>query len=189
MEERSASAVIIVRDCLPEDVVHITSIYNYFIELPGDVTTFEEVKVSVEQMMERFENIKAINFPFLVAIDQTSNTVLGYAYGTKHKPNESCYKYSGENSIYLHPDYTGQGIGTMLLKELLVCMYKMGIKQVIARIALQNKPGSPALHKKFGFNEVAVFKKIGYKYAKWVDVLQMQCDLDQLFATNTAVKR
>ena len=34
---------------------------------------------------------------------------------------------------------------------------------------MQNE-GSIALHEKFGFEKIAQFKEVGYKFEKWIDV-------------------
>lgn len=167
-----------VRKCLPEDIEQIVDIYNYYITKPNDLTTFEEVEVSADQIMERYNNTLAKNFPYIVAVDD-NNKVVGYAYGSLYGPRVS-YRFSSEDSVYLHHEYRGKGLGSMLLRELLCELKKMGMKQVVAVLGIkEDNPGSYNVHQKFGFQDVGVFKKIGYKYGKWVDRLHMQLDLDE----------
>ena len=44
-----------------------------------------------------------------------------------------------------------------------------GIHAVLGGIALPNE-ASVALHEKFGLQKVAVFKEVGFKFGRWIDV-------------------
>ena len=104
--------------------------------------------------------------PWLVA--EQTDQVIGYAYASKWK--ERCaYRYSVESTVYLDPSFTGQGIGTKLYEALLAILQRNSIHIVIGGIALPN-PASVALHERLGFNKVAHFKEVGYKFNRWVDV-------------------
>jgi phosphinothricin acetyltransferase len=48
---------------------------------------------------------------------------------------------------------------------------------VIGGIALPNDP-SIGLHEKYGFEKVAHFKEVGFKFEKWVDVGYWQLKLN-----------
>jgi L-amino acid N-acyltransferase YncA len=179
-ETMAASASnFIVRKCLPEDIKQVVDIYNYYISKPNDLTTFEEVEVTEDQIMERYNNTMTKKFPYIVAVDE-NNKVVGYAYGSLYGVRVS-YRFSAEDSVYLHHDYTGKGIGSLLLGALLLELKAMGMKQVVAVLGIkEDNPASYAIHKKFGFKDVGIFKKIGFKYGKWVDRLHMQVDLDEI---------
>lgn len=45
----------------------------------------------------------------------------------------------------------------------------MDFHAIIGGIALPNN-ASVALHEKFGFEKVAHFKEVGFKFNKWIDV-------------------
>lgn len=166
-----------VRNCTSNDIPHIRDIYNYYVLKDGDLVTFEEEPVSEDLMLRRLESKVADGFPFIVAVD-CNDRVLGYAYGGHYK-ERSAYRFSVEDSIYIHPDCQGRGVGTTLLKELLHRFKLMGVKQVVAVLGVkEDNPGSYALHSRFGFESVGVYKNIGFKHGKWVDRLHMQCCLD-----------
>ena len=48
-----------------------------------------------------------------------------------------------------------------------------GFRTIIARIAGDN-PASVALHERFGFELVGVEREVGYKFERWLDVVEMQ---------------
>ncbi|BAX79424.1 phosphinothricin acetyltransferase [Labilibaculum antarcticum] len=70
---------------------------------------------------------------------------------------------------FIHLDATGKGIGTKLYQELIERLTKLDLHVAIGGISLPNDE-SIALHEKFGFEKVAHFKEVGYKFNKWVDV-------------------
>ena len=62
-----------------------------------------------------------------------------------------------------------RGLGSLLYNILLPILKVGGIHAAIGGIALPNE-GSVALHEKFGFQKVAHFKEVGFKFGKWIDV-------------------
>lgn len=95
-------------------------------------------------------------------------TVLGYAYGNTHR-SRPAYRYSVETSVYVHKKFRGQGIGKELYNELLEQLTVLGYCNAFAGITLPN-PASVKLHQSLGFEEVGVFRKIGFKEDRWHDV-------------------
>jgi len=56
-----------------------------------------------------------------------------------------------------------------LYHELLIQIKKLNYHAVIGGISLPNEK-SIKLHEKFGFEKVAHFKEVGYKFDKYIDV-------------------
>ena len=81
----------------------------------------------------------------------------------------SAYRFSVESTVYIDQNSIGNGIGSLLYKELLSNLKNSRIHSVIGGIALPN-PSSIALHEKYGFKKVAQFKEVGIKFDKWIDV-------------------
>jgi len=146
-----------------EDAFEIAEIYNYYIL--NSCVTFEELAVSTEEMRGRIEATNS-KFPWLVF--EKDNTVLGYAYATVWKPR-SAYKHTVEITVYLNNEATKNGIGSLLYNELIGQLTDLGFHAVIGGISLPNE-ASIALHEKFGFEKIAQFKEVGYKFKKWIDV-------------------
>jgi phosphinothricin acetyltransferase len=103
-------------------------------------------------------------------------SVCGFAYAGPWRP-KSAYRYTVEDSVYLAPGWTGRGIGTALLTELLRRCAETGVRQVIAVIADTGTPASAALHDYLGFAEVGKLPKVGCKHGRWIDTVLMQKDL------------
>jgi len=50
---------------------------------------------------------------------------------------------------------------------------EMGMHTMVAGIDASNE-ASIGLHRRFGFEEVALFKQVGWKFEKWLDLCFMQ---------------
>jgi len=152
-----------IRTCQASDAARICEIYNYYVR--DTVVTFEEAPVSSDDMVRRIETISA-RFPWLVW--EEDGAVLGYAYaGSWHA--RSAYRYSVESTIYLAADAAGRGIGTRLYGALISALRDGGIRCVLAGIALPN-PASVSLHEKLGYSKVGLFRDVGFKFDRWIDV-------------------
>ena len=71
----------------------------------------------------------------------------------------------------------GHGIGTQLLMTLIDECTRRGYRQMLAVIGDSANIGSIKLHTACGFEHVARFKGIGYKFGRWLDSVQMQRSL------------
>jgi L-amino acid N-acyltransferase len=83
------------------------------------------------------------------------------------------YRFTVEDSVYVHPDRRHRGIGRALLADLLRRSDELGYRNVIASISADQEP-SIALHRQMGFTEAGRLVKVGYKFGRWLDVLYMQ---------------
>ena len=148
-------------------------IYNYYII--NSYSNFEEKKITFNQFNKSYKNIINNNLPYLVALIEKK--VVGLAYLNRFR-EKSGYRFSFENTIYIHNKYINQGIGYKLLKALLnVSKRNKNIKLIVAVIGSIDNKGSIKLHKKLGFKKTGVLKKVGYKNNKWMDSIFLQKNL------------
>lgn len=145
------------------DVPFIKEIYNYYVK--NTIITFEEEEINESDVLKRIEEITD-KYPWIV-YEENKKTV-GYAYASEWK-DRSAYRYSAESTVYLKIDYSGKGIGSILLKELIEKAKSKNIHTLIGGIALPNE-ASIRLHEKYEFKKCAHFKEVGYKFGKWIDV-------------------
>jgi len=160
-----------IRPVTHADAAQICAIYNHYIET--SIISFELTPLSVEQMMQRIEQIAAMGLPWLVAVD--GEQLRGYAYATTWKARIA-YRYSVEITVYLAQQGTAKGIGTALYQALFEMLEKTEVHAVVACIALPN-PHSVALHEKFGMRKVGHFEEVGQKFNRWLDVGYWQVNL------------
>jgi len=146
-----------------DDAPAIADIYNrYILNTP---ITFEEVALSPEQMQLRIEETTK-SYPWIVC--EEDGRLLGYCYCHKWR-ERTAYRFSAEATIYLHPSSARKGRGSLLLDALLAELRGRNFHTVIAGVLLPNPPSS-ALLQKFGFQQVAHFKQVGFKFGRWLDV-------------------
>lgn len=152
-----------IRQVNTSDAAQICKIYNYYII--NTTVTFEEDQVTENEMRVRIESTTK-DYPWLVF--EEDNELAGYAYVTGWR-SRSAYRYSAESTVYLKPEYKGQGIGSALYQRLIEDSKCLSLHSLIGGIALPNN-ASIALHEKLNFKKVAHFQQVGYKLNQWIDV-------------------
>jgi phosphinothricin acetyltransferase len=119
-------------------------------------------------MGRRIEDVRSASLPWLVA--EENGRVVGYAYAAPWKARvRAAYRFSVEITVYLAPGNVRRGIGSLLYSRLISSLQTLGVHTVIGGVALPNK-ASVALHEKFGFEKVAHFQQVGFKFNRWIDV-------------------
>ena len=160
--------MILVRNATENDVQPMMDIYNEIIE--NTTAVFQYDLQTLEMRKEWFAQKQKENYPVFVA--EENNMVVGFSTFGQFR-NWQAYKYSVENSVYIKANCRGRGIGKLLLQPLIDSAKQMQLHTIIAGIVADNE-ASIALHKQFGFVEVAHFKEVGYKFNKWLDLKFLQ---------------
>ena len=108
-----------------------------------------------------------LRFPVLGAFDD-NGTLLGFAsYGSFRA--WPAYQYTIEHSIYVRTDRRKQGLGKLLLGEIVAAAKSQDYHMMIGVIDGENAV-SIALHKRSGFAHCASIKHAGYKFGHWLDL-------------------
>ncbi|MEZ4376259.1 MAG: N-acetyltransferase family protein [Polyangiaceae bacterium] len=162
-----------IRDAVVEDAGVLAQIYNHYVT--ETVITFEEEPVTPELLWTRVSAVQRKGLPWLVL--EHASEIVGYAYAAPWK-ERSAYRFSVESSVYLSPKRTGGGFGKELYQALFTRLREGETHVIIAGIALPN-PASVALHERFGFRASGVFRQVGFKFDRWVDVGYWELVLDQ----------
>ena len=150
-----------ILEIINHEILHGTSNYDYE---PRD---FETQKLW-------FEDKQAKNLPVIVA--EFENAAIGYAtYGQFRE--KIGYQYTVEHSVYVAEEFIGNGVGKLLLAELIKLAKNQGYHNMIGAIDAKNK-GSIAFHKKFGFEVAGTIREVGYKFDHWLDLVFMQLILE-----------
>lgn len=163
---------LIIRDAVPGDADAIAAIYNHYVlQTP---ISFEEDAVCAGEMAQRMRDVQQKLLPWLVG--EENGVVIGYAYATPWRVRTG-YRFSVETSVYLVQGKAGQGYGAGLYRTLIEQVTRSRYHLAIGGIALPNE-ASVALHEKMGFEKVAHFKEVGFKFGRWIDVGYWQRKLD-----------
>ncbi|MEI4339456.1 N-acetyltransferase family protein [Streptococcus suis] len=162
--------MIEIRSARIEDAADLVEIYAPYVEKTA--ITFETQVPTVSEFASRIEKT-LVKFPYLVAVEE--GKILGYAYASTYYAR-AAYDWTVELSVYIQQEARGKGIGSMLYDDLEEVLTARGFKNFLACIALPN-PASLTLHKKRGYEQVAHFKKVGYKFDTWHDIVWLQKSL------------
>jgi phosphinothricin acetyltransferase len=162
---------IAIRSARVADAPAVAAIYAHHV-LNG-TASFDTVPRTEAETAERIGWITGQGWPFVVA--ERAGEVLGYAYATQFR-DRPAYAATCENSIYIHPDWIGRGIGRMLLAALVARASEYGFRQMIAVVG-GGEPASVALHEKLGFTHAGRMKSVGQKFGRWLDTVYMQLPL------------
>ena len=161
--------MLTIRPSTAQDVPAITAIYGHHV-LHG-TGTFETTPPSEADMASRRSDVLAKGLPHLVAHNE--GRVVGFAYCQWFKPRPA-YRFSAEDSIYLHPDAAGQRLGNKLLSELAKQAEAAGIRKLIAVIGDSGNVRSIGVHRALGFRHVGTIEACGWKFDRWLDVVLME---------------
>lgn len=135
------------------------------------LASFETEPPAEPEMRRRFDAIVGAGYPYIAA--EHDGRIVGYAYANAFRPRPA-YRYTVEDSIYIAPDARGAGLGRRLLERLIVECEARGYRQMLAVIGDSANEPSIALHRACGFDRMAVFNGIGFKFGRWVDTVLMQ---------------
>lgn len=152
------------------DAASVLAIYEPYIK--DTSITFEYDVPSLAEFLERIETI-SVEYPWLVYVE--NDVILGYAYGCKHR-YRTAYQWSVESAIYVSENTHRKGIARHLYETLFAILRLQGFVNVYAGVAIPNEK-SEKFHRALGFEELGIFKKIGYKLDKWHDVAWFQLAL------------
>ncbi len=160
-----------IRPVRVTDAPAIAAIYNEYVL--HTTISFETEPLTEEAMRNRIAHY-SVQYPYLV--DEREGVIVGYCYAHPWK-ERAAYFRSWETTIYLHPDYTGQGIGAPLMHELIARCRAAGCHTLIACITEDNN-ASCEFHRRLGFTRVSHFSQVGCKLGRLLDVADYQLMLN-----------
>ncbi len=157
-----------IRLATTDDSEAIRAIYNR--EVLGSTVTTDLVARTPEDQMAWMDEHSGAH-PAVVAVDE-HGSVCGFGSLSPYRPRPA-YRTTVEDSVYVHQDHQGQGVGRELLTELVNLAGAHGFHAVMARI-VGDHAASVGLHRACGFEEVGVEREVARKFGKWLDVVLMQ---------------
>jgi L-amino acid N-acyltransferase YncA len=146
----------------PDDAAQVLAVYGPYCFTP---TSFESAPPSVEDMRQRITRVLE-HHPWLVC--EQDAEIVGYVYACPHRERVA-YRWSVDTAVYLHPQCQRRGLGRGLYTSLFRILVLQGYINAYAGVTLPN-PASVGLHQAMGFEQVGVYREVGYKYGEWHDV-------------------
>jgi len=160
-----------IRIC-PAEPTHIAAILDIYNEAVRNTTaSYDYEPHTLEQRMRWFEQHQQLALPVFVALNNTDQVV---GWGSLSKFREKIgYQHSVEYSLYVAADQRRRGIGRLLLLALIESARNLGKHVIIGGVDASNE-ASLQLHQSLGFEQIAHFKQVGYKFDRWLDLVFLQ---------------
>ncbi|WP_042859031.1 GNAT family N-acetyltransferase [Dickeya sp. NCPPB 3274] len=162
-------SAIVIEDAQAEHIVAIRDIYAQHVL--HSIATFETEPPDEAEMRQRWQKIRDAGLPWLVATQ--NQQVLGYCYLGMYR-TRFAYRFTLEDSIYLHQDHLGKGVGKRLLSAALSRAEQQGYRQVISVVGNSENQASLQLHLSLGFERIGTLRSVGMKHGRWVDTVLLQ---------------
>jgi len=147
------------------------AIYN--LEVETSTVTLDLVPRSLEDQQQY---IAARQGSYAVVVATASSDigseVIGFGSLSPYR-NRPGYNATAEDSVYVHRDHQGKGLGRLLLGELLTVASAHGFHSVMARIS-SGHSASRGLHESLGFTMVGTEREVGRKFGRWIDMDLLQ---------------
>lgn len=145
----------------------IKEIYNYYVA--NTTISFHTVELDIDEIKASVMN-KNPRYTSYVIYQEYE--IKGYVLITQYKSKQA-YDICGEVTIYLKPDCLGQGLGRQALHFIEGVAREQGFHTLIATICMENSR-SKSLFEQNGYEQCALFKEIGYKFDRKLDIGSFQ---------------
>jgi L-amino acid N-acyltransferase len=153
------------------DAPSIMAIYNR--EVLSSTVTFDLVPRTLDEQRAYITSRSGGLSILVVEIDHGSGPkVIGFGSLSFYRDRPG-YRTSVEDSVYVHRDHHGAGVGDLLLEGLIDRAGNNGFHAMFARV-IDAADASMALHRKHGFELVGIERQVGRKFGQWRDVALLQ---------------
>lgn len=176
-----------IRPATTEDVPSMNAIHAHYVA--NTVINFLLEPLADEAAIKKHAGIVEAGLPYLAAIDDQDQTLLGYAYVSPFRGALAGYAHTVELSLFCHPTATSRGAGSALLEKLVDVLLRPEVyskdwisgrwttadgrvNNIISCMALDETApkGGWALkewYEKRGFEMSGHLKKVGRKFDRW----------------------
>ena len=161
---------LLIRPGAESDLPALTDIYNHYIA--NTAITFDLEPYTVERRKALWFDHYHATGPHRLLVAEADGAIVGYATSSSFRP-KAAYLTSVEASVYTHPEFRGKGLGTALYAALFDALKTEDVHRAYAGVTLPND-ASIALHTKFGFQSVGVFREVGRKFGVYHDVAWLE---------------
>jgi L-amino acid N-acyltransferase len=160
--------MIEIRGARVEDLGGLLTIYNDVIATSTAV--YREDPATLDDRREWLYARQSQGYPVLVACNASG--ILGFASFGDFRPWPG-YRFTVEHTVHVRADCRGQGVGSALMRPLIDRAMGLGKHVMIAGVDAENAP-SLRFHERLGFERVAHFREVGFKFGRWLDLVFLQ---------------
>ena len=162
-----------IRDATADDFAAITAIYNDV--LINSTAIYRDEPATIDERIAWWKSRNQQNYPTLVACD--GGAVIGFSsFGDfRQWPG---YRFTVEHTVHVHAQARGKGAGSTLVRALIPRAAALGKHIMIGGIDAENVD-SLRFHERLGFERVAHFKEVGFKFGRFLDLVFVQRWIDR----------
>ncbi len=164
---------ITIEKAKPSDAKEILELTKRFGSESDNLSYGKEgINQSVESEMKFLESLQNNRFNVFLLAKLDGKIIATANYSSYEKKRLS---HRGELGLSVLKEYWNKGIGSMLLKEILIFAKKSAKSEIISLEVRSDNLAAIYLYKKFGFEKVGTFKgyfKIDNEYID-VDIMQL----------------
>jgi len=166
-----------IRDAVDGDLPEITAIYNEV--LMTSTAIYRDEPATVAERLAWWQARVQQDYPTLVACDDAAGTdraVIGFASFGDFRSWPG-YRFTVEHTVHVHSAWRGRGVGSALMRALIPRAADLGKHVMTGGIDADNV-SSLRFHERLGFERVAHFKEVGFKFGRFLDLLFVQLRLE-----------
>lgn len=156
-----------VRSATVEDAPAILEIYNH--EVLTSTVTFDLVP---RTLAEQESWITDRSGAHVVLVVEDDGEVVGFGALSQYRERAG-YATTVEDSVYVHEEHRGKGVGRILLAELVERATAHGFHALMAKVVGDHQ-ASINLHAAAGFEVVGHEREVGRKFGRWLDVVLLE---------------
>jgi len=157
-----------IRVATVDDLPAIDAIYNHYVD---QATCTWQYAPAPPAERRAWLDAHGAAHPITVAVD-TGGAIVGWGSLSVYNKREG-YRFTVENTVYVHPRHHRRGIGRALLADLVERARTLGHHSIVASISADQQ-ASIGLHAAAGFIEVGRMRELGVKFGRWLDCVYMQ---------------
>jgi L-amino acid N-acyltransferase YncA len=157
-----------IRDAVQSDIPQITAIYNQV--LTTSTAIYNDQPATLEDRLDWWRTRIERQYPVLVAADRERVCGFGSFGDFRTWPG---YRYTVEGTVHVSSDSRGQGVGSLLLKAIIMHARLAGKHSMIAGVDSGN---TASLHflERSGFQRVGYLPEVGYKFDRFLNLVLLQ---------------
>ena len=148
------------------DAKAINWVYNHYVR-----TSTCTWHLTEETEEGRIHWLKGRSRAHPVLVVEVDGQVVGWGSLSTYNSRQG-WSATVEDSIFIHHEHHGKGLGKRLLRELLARAEALGHQSVIARISGE-QTASLKLHETCGFAHAGLLKGVGHKFGQDLDCAYM----------------
>lgn len=161
----------VIREARLGDLSQLNAIYGHYVDTCTCTWEERDKELFTREALSR----RGPRHPLLVVEGESGHLL---AWGSLSPYNSrSGWRHVAEDSIFLHPEARGKGLGKLLLGELVARARRLGYRKLLARIS-GDQPASLGLHEALGFREAGRLRGAGEKHGKRLDAVYLELDLE-----------